>query len=331
MKGMILAAGFGTRLKPISDELPKPLFPFGNMRIIEKAIGFFKGNGICDIVINLHHKGEQISSFLGDGKRYGVNIVYSEEAEILGTGGGILQAKGFLEGDCFVVMNSDFLLECDLERVIREHKDNKAIATMVLKDAKGKENYGTIGVSIDGLIRQFVSYVDYGGDLPLKQGMFTGIHVFSPRVFEYLEKVAESFFCVNSLVYPEMLRSGEKVMGFFETGLWRDLGTVSDYFDANMEALEKEIFFGFSDSCKVEVGAETMIAGSATLNPPLVIGDRARIEDNVVLGPSVILGNNCVVRTGAAIERSIVLADSEVESKDVLRNEIVFKDLKVYV
>ena len=156
MKAMVLAAGQGTRLHPITDSRPKALVPLAGRPMIEYALLLLRHYGIGEIIINLHHFGEQIEDRLGDGQQLGLNIMYSKETELLDTGGGLLKAKAFLQDGSFIVINTDALIDLNLAEVIAFHKSKNAAATLVLRPDENAEQYGSMDIDEHGRICRFL-------------------------------------------------------------------------------------------------------------------------------------------------------------------------------
>ena len=188
MKAMVLAAGQGTRLRPITDRMPKALVPVAGRPMIEFALLLLRHYGVRDIVINLHHFGTQIEDHLGDGQRFDVNISYSHETELLETGGGLLKAKAFLQDGTFIVINTDALIDVDLAAVLNDHRRNNAAATLVLRPDAEADRYGSIDIDADGRICRFLEHRFPGQPVgAIKKLMFTGVQVLEPRVFDYMD------------------------------------------------------------------------------------------------------------------------------------------------
>ena len=150
MKAMVLAAGQGTRLRPITDSQPKALVPLAGRPMIEYALLLLRHYGIGEIIINLHHFAEQIEDRLGDGQQLGLNIMYSKETELLDTGGGLLKAKAFLQDGSFIVINTDALIDLNLAEVIAFHKSKNTAATLVLRPDENAEQYGSMDIDEQG-------------------------------------------------------------------------------------------------------------------------------------------------------------------------------------
>ena len=225
MKAMILAAGLGTRLRPLTDQFPKPLLPIADRPLIEYTLLLLRKYGVTDVVINLHYQGEKIIQALGDGSRWGMKIRYSEEPEILGTGGGIKKVAALLSESPFFVINSDILVEINLDKLVEFHLRKKAAATLALREDPEVDSWGSIGIDSGDRIRQFLGQPDCAAGALTKR-MFTGVHVMDPRVLSY---IPDGGFCSIIDVYIQMIRKGERLVGYPLKGYWTDIGTLERY------------------------------------------------------------------------------------------------------
>jgi NDP-sugar pyrophosphorylase family protein len=232
MKAMILAAGFGTRLRPLTNVVPKPLLPVAGMPLIVWNLLLLKRHRFQDIIINLHHLGPMIEHALGDGTRFGLNLHYSHEAVILGTGGGIKQVEGFFSGEPFLVLNGDTLFELDLDAFIAFHRERDAAATLVVRPDPDAERWGLVEI---GSNRRVVSITGRGvpADGPLEPRMFAGIHILHPRLLRAVPQGKES-----SIIdaYVRGLHEGEQILGYDLTGYWSDVGTPERYAQVEQDA-----------------------------------------------------------------------------------------------
>lgn len=225
MKAMILAAGQGTRLRPITDSRPKALVPVAGRPMIEYALRLLRHYGVGEIIINLHHFGAQIEAWLGDGQRLGLRIVYSRETELLDTGGGLLKAKPFLQDGSFIVINTDALIDLNLAEVIAFHQERKAAATLVLRPDENAERYGSMDVDEQGRICRFLkTRAPFAPAGATRTVMFTGVQVLEPAVFDFMNDAARKFSTTRE-TYPKMLAAGAPLAGFCFSGFWQDLGT----------------------------------------------------------------------------------------------------------
>src|SRR5918912_815889 len=201
MKAMILAAGLGPRLWPLTEDRTKPAIPFLNRPLIAYAVDYLARYGIRDIIVNLHHQPESIRRALGDGSALGVRIHYSLEAEILGTSGAIDRVRDQLMDDDFIVINGKIVTDIDLDAAVRDHRERKAIATLVLKENAAREHFSIVEVDARRLITRFAGFPetvsveasasDTGGGMLKSESaplMFTGIQVLSPRIFAYVPR-----------------------------------------------------------------------------------------------------------------------------------------------
>lgn len=227
MKGMIFAAGLGLRLRPLTDVIPKPLIPVGNIPLIAHTLSFLKRHGVDEVVINLHYHAGKIIDALGDGGRFGLRIIYSREETLLGTGGGLKRAERYLADGTFFLINSDIIADVDLGEVLAFHRENKALATMVLREDPEAESFGPIGVDRTGRIGRFLGVFPAAPGRGLRTCMFTGIHVLDPGVFAYIP--GEGYSSITEAMYPALLRRGEPVFGYVSTGYWTDVGTPDRY------------------------------------------------------------------------------------------------------
>lgn len=225
MKAIVLAAGLGKRLRPLTEKIPKPLIPVAGRPLIYYNLQLLKNAGITDVVINTHYLGILIQQELGDGRQLGMHITYSEEEEILDTGGGIRQAAeiGGID-DTFLVINSDILVDIDLRQVIDFHQQKKTLVTMVLRKNDADKNYTKILVDKKNRIRDIKEFVNYKGEA--EEFMFTGVHVLEPQVLNYLKKEPSS---VIKTAYFDLLKKDIPFYGFIYNDFWADLGTPEDY------------------------------------------------------------------------------------------------------
>ena len=234
MKAMILAAGLGTRLRPLTNARPKALLPIAGEPLIVWNLLLLRNHGITQVMINLHHLGNLIEETLGDGRRYGLHISYSKEQTLLGTGGGIKQAESFFEGKPFFVLNGDTMLDLDCGALMQFHSAGGSLATLVLREDPEVEQWGIVEVNP----RQEVISINGRGctSSPLggtrQKRMFAGAHVIHPRLLLDVPKDRES-----SIIdaYVRALERGETIRGYDMVGYWSDVGTPERYTQAQRD------------------------------------------------------------------------------------------------
>ncbi len=221
-RAMVLAAGFGTRLAPITHTTPKPLVPVAGRPLLEHLLEFLRAGGIEEVVINLHHLGEQIEAHVGDGARFGLRVRYSAEDPILDTGGGIKRAEPLLAGEPFVVANGDSLLEIRLRDLIDWHRAHGGVATLALRPDADAARYGVVELDDTDRVRRIV-----GLPPTAKPGtralMFPGLHVLEPEVFRWMD--AGGVFSITRVTYPRMIEAGLPVFGWETHARWITIDT----------------------------------------------------------------------------------------------------------
>ena len=219
-KAMLFAAGLGERMRPLTNETPKPMLPLGNRPILDYSLFYLKKFGVEEVVINLCHKGEKIEKHAGDGKKYGLKIHYSKEETPIGTGGGLKLAENyFKEEEAFFTLNSDTLINCDLSELTRFHEEQKAPATLVA--APWAEGYTRVQIGNHRLLN-------------IKTGdhLFTGLTILSPKIFEVLPTTKSNL--ITDGVIP-LMQKVKSIACFIHEGYWRDIGTLANYQAAQEE------------------------------------------------------------------------------------------------
>lgn len=234
MRAMVLAAGLGTRLRPLTNSIPKPLLPLAGQPLIVWGLLLLRRYGITDVIINLHHLGHLIEKELGDGSQFGMHVTYSREPVLLGTGGGIKQAESFFQGEAFLVMNGDTLADLDLDAMIARHRTSGAVATLALRDDPDVDQWGAIETDSAGRI---LSIIGKGRRDPQDKGirrrMFAGLHVIDPRVLQEVPAGQPS-----SIIdaYVRCLEQGLLLSGYEFAGYWSDIGSIERYEQAKQDA-----------------------------------------------------------------------------------------------
>jgi NDP-sugar pyrophosphorylase family protein len=290
MKAMILAAGLGTRLRPLTEKKPKALVPVVNQPVIARVIDYLKSYGVTQIVVNAHHHYQQLLDYL-EGESFGVDIDVRVESEILGTGGGIKNTTDFWNNDPFVVINSDILTNIDLSRAYEHHLKEGGLATLILHD------YGPFNqVQTDNnrLITEF-----FQENAPGRLA-FTGIHILDPGMLPQFPD--EAFFSIIAC-YRQLIQSGRKIRAFIaDEHYWHDIGSVEGYVQAN------KALMGYTFS----VGTGCRVDPSAKLEEWVVVGDEGRIEHDVEIRRSI-LWEAVTIRAGVKVIDSIVTSSQDIK------------------
>ncbi|MGD9160877.1 MAG: NDP-sugar synthase [Desulfobacteraceae bacterium] len=288
MKAMIMAAGFGTRLRPLTENFPKALVPVLNKPVLERNIEYLGKYGIKDIIINAHYHADQIREFVISLENHQANLTVRTEVEILGTGGGIANCREFLKDDTFVVINSDILTNINLDTAIKNHNESGDIVTLVLHDYPRFNQIDTIGNKIKTINKTTAS-----GRLA-----FTGIHVLEPSIFGLLPS-KKDYADIITACYNPMIESGKPINAYIASDhFWYDIGTLESYKKANLDFLKFK-------SMQFLKGKNTRLDSSVILKNWAVIGNNVSIEKNAVIDSSIIL-DRAVIKQGSHINDSIV-------------------------
>ncbi len=322
MKAMILAAGFGTRLFPLTIDRTKPAIPFLGKPLVGYVAEYVAKFNITDIVVNLHHQPQSVIDALGDGSDFGVNIEYTvEQPKILGTSGALDFARKHLEGGTFVIVNGKIITDIDISKAIETHKQSGAIATMVLKANHKREKF-TVVETIDGFIDHFGPHATPVTEIELRDTeheivtplMFTGIHILEPAILDLIPKGVYSDTVGD--VYIPFLERGGKIAAHISEGEWHELSTIPRYLDVSLAMMK---------AGNVYFGRNCVLAGAASLKDS-VIWDDVNIGDGATLYRTII-ADGVRIAAGEHFENAAIVR------ADMVRNckEIPDKALKGYI
>lgn len=313
---MILAAGYGTRLFPLTIDRTKPAIPLLGKPLVGYVAEYLAKFGIEDVIVNLHHQPESVKRALGDGSDFGVRIHYTLELpKILGTAGALDNAREHLEDDTFLIVNGKIVTDIDITAAIEAHKDSGALATMVLKKNTAREAFSEVYV-VGSRITGFGDFPDPDGtgDAPL---MFTGIHILEPRVFDYIPRGVYSD--IVPTFYDPAISKGELIGAHITDARWFELSTIPRYLEISLKLLN-------GSSERMVVGRNPKIAHDARLGDS-VLWDNVTIEDGATVERSI-LGDDVVVRSGevmrdvAVVRREIIESLGAIPEK-ALKGEVV--------
>jgi NDP-sugar pyrophosphorylase family protein len=324
---MILAAGLGTRLRPLTLERPKPLVEVLGTPLVHLALEHARRAGARRVALNTHHLHPAVPEALGD-RFFDLELVYSHEPEVLGTGGGVRQMAerlGVLRGP-FFLYNADALLDLDTAGLVAAHETRAPLATLALKDTPDKERFGLLGTDEHDLVRTFAGRTAYQGAV-FRERMFCGAHVLDPRMLGWLPPGAS---CINQVGYPRVLDEGHAVLGFDVPGYFCDVGTPERLLEASFLLLGGEVRLEHVDLLS-RFGAEgrrfeaagARIAAGARLVPPVLVDEGAVLEKGCVVGPYAVVGKGCVVGRGAVVERSVLQSGARVAPGEAVRGALL--------
>jgi mannose-1-phosphate guanylyltransferase / phosphomannomutase len=306
MKAVIMAGGFGTRLRPLTIHIPKPLVPVGNVPIMEHTVRLLKRHGFTDLLVLLYFLPETITGHFGDGSRWGVRISYATPTADLGTAGAVKFAAGEL-GEPVLVISGDVLTDFDLRAAVRSHRERGAEASIVLTRVDSPLAYGIVITDESGRIVRFLEKPSWGE--VFSDTINTGIYILEPSVLGAVPTGRPYDF--GRELFPALLAAGRPLYGHVADGYWRDVGDLTEYRTAHLDLLQGRVGVeipgthsqGPEHSVWVGEGARvdllTKVSGSVIIGPGAQVAPGVRLA-NCVVGPQ------CVIAAGADIEGSVL-------------------------
>lgn len=338
MKAMILAAGKGTRVRPITYTIPKPMIPILQKPVMEFLLELLKQHGFTQIVANVSHLANEIEGYFRDGQRFGVELAYSFEGRItngelvgdaLGSAGGMRKIQDFSPffDDTFVVLCGDALIDLDLTEAVRQHKAKGSIATIVMKSVPLKQvpSYGVVVTDDSGRIKSFQEKPKV--EEALSTDINTGIYIFEPEIFNYIPSGQE--FDIGGDLFPRLVEANEAFYGITMDFEWVDIGKVPDYWQAIQDVLTGQVKGVGIPGQEVKPGVYAGLNVKANwdkinIEGPVYIGGMAEIEDGAtIVGPSMI-GPNCCICSGALVDKSVIFEYSRIGPGVRLMDKLVF-------
>ena len=338
MKAMILAAGKGTRVQPITHVIPKPMIPILQKPVMEFLLELLKEHGFKEIMVNVSHLAEEIENYFRDGQRFGVEIAYSFEGRIedgelvgdaLGSAGGLKKIQDFQKffDDTFVVLCGDALIDLDLSEAVKRHKQKGALATLITKSVpqENVSSYGVVVTDEDDRVKAFQEKPSI--DSALSNKINTGIYLFEPEIFEYIP--SNQPFDIGADLFPKLVEIGAPFFALSMDFEWVDIGKVPDYWSAIRNVLLGEVRQIEIPGKEVRPGIYTGLNVSANwdkinVSGPIYVGGMTCIEDGAtIVGPSMI-GPSCYICEGATIDNSIIFDYSRIGPGVQLLEKLVF-------
>ena len=306
MKAVIMAGGFGTRLRPLTCNTPKPMVPVMNKPMMHHIVSLLKKHGITDIIATLFYQPEAITSYFSDGSRMGVNMTYVRAEADYGTAGSVRNAlQGIRER--VLIISGDVLTDFDLGDAVQFHEANKAKATLLLTRAKNPLQFGVVITNDDGTISRFLEKPSWGE--VFSDTINTGIYILEPEVIDQIPFREEFDFSKD--LFPMLLRQRAGLYGYTAEGYWRDIGNLNEYQDAHLDAIAGRVHIDIEGERRGQliVGEGSRVNASEILTTGMVvIGSNSSIADGAKISGTII-GNNCVIGPGTVIRNSVIWND----------------------
>jgi mannose-1-phosphate guanylyltransferase/phosphomannomutase len=322
MKAMLLAAGAGTRLRPLTYQVPKPLIPVANRPVIHYVLENLARHGIKEIIVNLFAHADQIRSYCGDGSRWGLKIQYSHEPILLGTAGGVKKVEAFFKDGPFFVMSGDGLSDINLSEMLAFHKKKRALATMAVKAIDSRFEYGVTLAGKTGRIESFLEKPSWG-DI-FSNTVNTGIYLFEFEALKYIPKNKVYDFGHN--LWPKLLKLKKPIYAYDLKSYWTDVGNLAEYRKSQIDCLDGKIRFAIPGREIIKgiwIEEPASVSSDAILQPPCLIGQNARIDAYAEIGPHTVIGANSKIYSHAVLKNCMLFDNVIVEKNAHLSNCIV--------
>jgi mannose-1-phosphate guanylyltransferase / phosphomannomutase len=328
LRAVIMAGGSGTRLRPLTCELPKPMVPVLNRPIIEHIINLLKKHGITEIIITLHYQPEAIQQYFGDGSDWGVHLHYAiEEEQALGTAGSIKYVSELLDRT-FLVISGDSITDFDLQKAIDFHQQKQSTVTMVLTSVRNPVDFGVVITDTTGRVQRFL-------EKPTASEIFsdtvnTGIYILEPEVLQSIPPDQE--FDMSQDLLPNLLVAGAPIYGHVATGYWCDVGQLDAY-----RQVQHDVFTQLPSlhptSTPIRpglwVGSGTYIDPTASIGTPVVIGKNCRIGSRVNITADTVIGDNVTIGADANLKRPVVWNGAVISEEAQLRACIIGRGARI--
>jgi NDP-sugar pyrophosphorylase family protein len=322
MKAVILAGGFGTRLRPLTLELPKPIVP-----IFDRPFLYYQTDllrtipEIDEVILSLNYRPDRIEARVGDGTEAGVPLRYVVEPEPLGTGGAIKFASAGID-DTLLVFNGDVLTEIDLQAVVRRHREREARATIVLTPVENPSAYGLVETDDEDNVRRFLEKPS--PNQITCDTINAGLYVLEPETFDRIPD--DTWWSIERQFFPTLVERGETFVAYVDRGYWLDIGTPASYVRAHRDLMAQRCPagpFAAHPPGMVHRGDGCQIAEGATIEGPCFLGAGSIIEEGARIGAESVLGAGCTIGPGAVIERSILWRETRVDEQAVVCDAIL--------
>lgn len=305
MRAVLMAGGSGTRLRPLTCDMPKPMVPVLNRPMAEHIINLLKRHNIREIIATLHYLPDVMRDYFGDGSEFDVQMTYAvEEEQPLGTAGCVKNVEELLD-DTFLVISGDSMTDFDLSAAIEFHKRKQSKATLILARVPNPVEFGLVITNEENRIQRFL-------EKPSSSEIFsdtvnTGTYILEPEVLQHLPDNEECDFSKD--LFPLLLERGDPMYGYIADNYWCDVGHLEAYRESQYEALNGDVKIDFAypeQSRGIRVGENTTIDPSANIQPPVLIGNNCRIGPRVNIEAGTVIGDNVIIGAEADLKSPII-------------------------
>jgi mannose-1-phosphate guanylyltransferase len=312
-----MAAGLGTRLRPLTYDIPKPMVPVANRPIMEHILALLARHDLGEVVANLHWFPDTITERFGDGSDLGIELTYSYEEKLLGTAGGVRNVRDFFGSEPFCVIAADALTDIDLGAVVSEHRERGWIATLATKRVPNVSEYGVVVTGSDGRVQGFQEKPDPAEALSDLANCM--IYVLEPELFDYFPEKEEVDFALD--VFPALLERDVAFGVHVADGYWNDVGSLPEYLRGNLDVLAGAVDVAPAGELRdAEDGSG--LGDGVEHSGRVLVGERARVGAGARVDGPVILGAGAVIGSGARVRESVLLPGAQVPADGLLAGAI---------
>jgi len=316
VKALVLAAGVGTRLDPLTKSVPKPLVPIGNRPVMEHVLRLLKHHNITDVSANLHYMADMIPEYFKGLSDLGQDLHFVKEEVLSGDAGGMRACKQYLKGSTFIVLMGDIITDIDLSYLVSRHKRSGALASIALKPVDDVQHFGVARLDQKGLIQEFQEKPQ--PEEAISNLASTGIYVFEPEIFDYIPGSGDYMF--GKELFPKLLRMGVPINGVRVLGHWADIGTIDAYKQASFDAVSGVIDIEMPENhFHSDREHQIFVAKNSSLH----MGKNCIVSPGTRVVGNVIIGDNCNIGPGCVLEDSIIWSDTTIARDARITNSII--------
>jgi len=331
MKAVVLAGGFGTRITPLTNSIPKPMLPLAGKPILEHVVNLLKNHGYTDLAFLLYFQPESIKRYFRNGKELGVNIHYTMPPEDYGTAGAVkFVSEQLTSNEPLLIISGDLLTDVDLKAIYDFHVKKKSIFTIGLSSVKDPLQFGIVITDSEGRVIRFLEKPGWGE--VFSDSINAGIYVVDPSVFDYIPR--KQAFDFSHDLFPRLLSDGKPMYGFALQGYWRDVGDPTSYLQANLDILAGKVKVKGSGKRLDIVGKDIWLGKGAEISPDaqlqgtVVVGEGVRLQGNSLIINSII-GDRCRLSTNSKIEDSVVWNDTSIDEDTNIVRSIICSNVSI--
>lgn len=320
-QAVILVGGEGTRLRPLSYHMPKPMMPVLNRPFLEHTLAYLKNYGVSDVILTLSYLPEAIQGYLGDGSNLGIRLSYAVEDSPLGTAGAVKNTEPQL-ADTFAVLNGDIFTDLDLADLVTFHRHKGAQATIALTYVDNPSAFGVVETESDGRVQRFIEKPS--PDQITSHWINAGIYILEPEVLRHIPK--NSHYMFERGLFPRLLELDEPIYGYPFSGYWLDMGTPDKYLRLNCDLLRAEATSYLTPKINrddISCAADAVIHPSAKISGPTIISSQCRIDQGVRIKGPVVMGEGCQISQGASLESTVLWPGVSVEAGASLKQCVI--------